>query len=47
MLASAQAGKLPAPPDFTAETHKRFRAKLAEVVALVEAGEAEALAAWN
>jgi hypothetical protein len=47
MLASAQAGKLPAPPDFTAETHKRFRSKLAEVAALAKAGDAKALAAWE
>ena len=47
MLASAQAGKLPAPPDFAAETHKRFRPKLAEVVALAKAGNAKALAAWE
>jgi hypothetical protein len=43
----AQTGVLPAPPDFTAETHKRFRPKLAEVVALVEAGNVKALAAWE
>jgi hypothetical protein len=47
MLASAQAGKLPASPDFAAETHARFRPKLAEVVALAEAGDAKALAAWE
>jgi hypothetical protein len=43
MLASAQAGVLPAVPNFEAETHKRFRAKLAEVIALVEAADVEAL----
>ena len=47
MLASAQAGKLPAPPDFAAETHARFRPKLAEVVALAEAGNVAGLAAWT
>jgi hypothetical protein len=39
ILAAAESGKLPAAPDFSAETHKRFRAKLAEVVALVKAGD--------
>ncbi len=47
MLASAQAGKLPAPPDFTAPTHARFRGKLAEVVALAKAGDVAGLAAWT
>ena len=46
-LAAALAGSLPAPPDFTAETHRRFRAKLAEVVALAEAGDVEGLRAWT
>lgn len=35
--AEAQDGKLPPKPDFTADTHARFRPKLAQVVALVEA----------
>jgi hypothetical protein len=47
MLASAEAGVIPSAPDFTAETHKRFRAKLAAVVALVEAGDVEALRAYQ
>ena len=47
ILASAQAGVLPAPPDFTAETHRRFRPKLAEVVALVEAGDVAGLRAYQ
>jgi hypothetical protein len=47
ILASAQSGVLPAPPDFTAETHRRFRAKLAEVVALVEAAYVEGLALYR
>jgi hypothetical protein len=38
-LAAAQRGEIPSAPDFSAETHKRFRAKLAEVEALVEAGD--------
>jgi hypothetical protein len=47
MLASAQSGVLPPVPNFKAETHKRFHPKLAEVVALVEAGDAEALRAYT
>ena len=47
MLASALAGKLPAPPDFAAATHARFRPKLAEVIALAKAGDVEGLAAWT
>jgi hypothetical protein len=45
MLASAQSGVLAAPPDFTAESHKRFRPKLTKVIALVEAGDVDGLAA--
>jgi hypothetical protein len=41
--ADAMAGKLPSPPDFSAETHKRFRPKLAELVALAKAGKAAEL----
>lgn len=37
--ADAAAGIVPAAPDFTANTHKPYRAKLAAVVALVEAGD--------
>ncbi len=40
LLAEAQAGRLPPPPDFSAPTHARFRAKLAALVAMVEAGDA-------
>lgn len=46
-LAAAQAGKLPAEPDFSAETHKRFRPKLAEVVALAKAGDVAGLRAFD
>ncbi len=46
-LASAQSGVLPAPPDFTAETHRRFRPKLAEVVAMVERDDVEGLRAYR
>ncbi len=34
--ADAMAGKLPAAPDFSADTHKRFRPLLAELVALAK-----------
>lgn len=44
--AAAAAGTLPTPPDFSAETHKRFRGKLAEVVALVEAKDVAGLKAY-
>jgi hypothetical protein len=47
LIASAQAGKLPSPPDFAAETHARFRGKLAEVITLAKAGDVEGLAAWT
>jgi hypothetical protein len=47
MLASAEAGVLPAVPNFEAATHKRFRPKLAAVVAMVEAGDVEALRAYR
>src|SRR5579875_172836 len=41
--ADARAGKLPAPPDFSAETHKRFRNKLASVIELAKAGDLNGL----
>jgi hypothetical protein len=47
ILAAAEAGELPAAPDFSAETHKRFRGKLAEVIALVEAGDIAGLEAYQ
>lgn len=47
ILAAAQAGKLPAAPDFSAETHTRFRPKLAELVALVKAKNIRALKAFD
>ncbi len=37
ILAAAEAGTMPAPPDFSAETHARFRTKLHALVALAEA----------
>jgi hypothetical protein len=47
ILASAQSGVMPSPPDFSAPTHTRFRPRLAEVVALAEAGDLKALKAWR
>lgn len=44
---AAQRGELPPAPDFSAETHKRFRAKLAQVVAAAEAGDIDALRAFE
>lgn len=43
---NAAKGILPPAPDFSAETHKRFRGKLAEIVALVEVGDVAALKAF-
>jgi hypothetical protein len=43
--ADAAKGKLPKAPDFTAETHKRFRPLLAEVEALVKAKDIAGLKA--
>ncbi|MCX5513375.1 hypothetical protein C3941_00135 [Kaistia algarum] len=42
---AAQRGELPTPPDFTAETHKRFRPKLARLVEMAKAGDIAALRA--
>jgi hypothetical protein len=43
MLEAAQAGSLPTPPDFTAETHKNYRAKLKRLTDAVAAGDVAAL----
>ena len=43
IIEQAQAGVLPIPPDFSKPTHARFRAKLAKLVALAEAGDLEGL----
>lgn len=43
---AARQGNLPTPPDFSAMTHARFRAKLAKLVELAEAGDAEGLKAF-
>lgn len=45
--ADARAGKLPPAPDFSAETHKRFRNKLAAVVDLANAADLKALRAFE
>ncbi|HZT26508.1 MAG TPA: hypothetical protein VFA57_12450 [Pseudolabrys sp.] len=44
---AAREGKLPEPPDFSAETHKRFRNKLANVVELAKAGDLKGLRAFE
>ena len=38
-------GVVPSPPDFSAQTHARFRKRLEEIVALVESGNIRALKA--
>lgn len=43
----AQSGALPQPPDFSKPTHARFRAKLAQIVALAEAGDIASLQAFE
>jgi hypothetical protein len=43
----AQSGTLPTAPDFSKPTHARFRAKLAQIVALAEAGDIAALKAFE
>jgi hypothetical protein len=45
IIEQAHAGALPAAPDFSKPTHARFRAKLARLVALAEAGDVEGLKA--
>jgi len=46
-LDQAQTGALPPAPDFSKPTHARFRAKLAQIVALAEAGDITALQAFK
>ncbi|OJF90681.1 hypothetical protein [Pararhizobium antarcticum] len=43
----AQSGALPPAPDFSKPTHARFRAKLAQIVALAEAGDIAGLQAFE
>jgi hypothetical protein len=45
--ADARAGKLPKPPDFSADTHKRFRNKLASVVELAKTGDLNGLRSFE
>jgi hypothetical protein len=45
--AAAREGKLPEPPDFSADTHKRFRNKLGSVVELAKAGDLKGLRAFE
>jgi hypothetical protein len=47
ILDQAQSGVLPQAPDFSKPTHARFRAKLAKVVALADAGDIEALRSFE
>ena len=47
ILNQAQTGALPPAPDFSKPTHARFRAKLAQVVALAEAGDIASLQAFE
>jgi hypothetical protein len=47
ILDQVQAGALPLPPDFSKPTHARFRAKLAQIVELVEAGDIASLQAFE
>ena len=47
ILDRAQTGALPAAPDFAKPTHARFRAKLAQIVALAEVGDIAALQAFE
>jgi hypothetical protein len=47
ILDQAQSGVLPQAPDFSKPTHARFRAKLAQIVALAEAGDIEAVRAFE
>ena len=47
ILDQVQTGALPNAPDFSKPTHARFRAKLAQIVALAEAGDIAALQAFE
>jgi hypothetical protein len=44
---AAARGELPPEPDFSAETHKRFRPKLAQVVEMAKAGNLKGLKAFS
>ena len=45
VLDQAQTGALPQAPDFSKPTHARFRAKLAQILALADAGDIAGLQA--
>ena len=47
ILDQAQTGALPQAPDFSKPTHARFRAKLAQIVAMAEAGDIAGLQAFE
>ena len=47
ILDQAQTGALPQPPDFSKPTYARFRAKLAQIVTLAEAGDLATLQAFE
>lgn len=47
ILDQAQSGALPQTPDFSKPTHARFRVKLAQIVALAEAGNIAGLQAFE
>ena len=47
ILDQAHTGALPQPPDFSKPTHARFRTKLAQIVALAEAGDIAGLQAFE
>ena len=47
ILDQAHTGALPQAPDFSKPTHARFRAKLAQIVALAEVGDIAALHAFE
>ena len=47
IIVQAQAGTLPEPPDFSAETHKRFRPKLAKLVEMAKTGDIDGLKAME
>ena len=47
ILDQAQTGALPQAPDFSKPTHARFRVKLAQIVALAEAGDIDGLQAFE
>jgi hypothetical protein len=44
---AAKQGKLPSEPDFSAETHRSYRPKLANVAALAKAGDVKGLSKLN